>query len=185
MLEAAKVEELDRVARVLDPIRLLSQLECLQQALWRHATQLLTQESQSPAHAALHFDVQQCAAGALPNEGITSGIPVLSKRKRYERQNRPRPHDWRTRKDPFAGLWEQITTWLTDHPERTGVSIFQELRHLYPRCFSNTQVRTLQRGLQKVRARLLVTFDDQWTQEAINGHGPALVLRAIATAGAF
>jgi hypothetical protein len=41
------------------------------------------------------------------------------------------------------------------------------------------------RGLQKLRARLLITFDDQGTQEPVNGQPSAPVLRALATVGAL
>jgi hypothetical protein len=41
----------------------------------------------------------------------------------------------------------------------------------------------LQRGLQKLRARLLVTFDDQGTQDPLNGQPLAPVLRAMAMVG--
>jgi hypothetical protein len=40
------------------------------------------------------------------------------------------------------------------------------------------------RGLQKLRARLLITFDDQGTQELVNGAEHAPVLCAVVTAGA-
>lgn len=75
---------------------------------------------------------------------------------------------------------EQITAWLNANPERTGVSLFQQLQDLYPGRFRDTQVRTLQRGLQKLRACLLVTFDDQGTQESLNGQLAAPVLHAMA-----
>jgi len=39
--------------------------------------------------------------------------------------------------------------------------------------------------MQKIRARLLVTFDDQWGEEVVNGHTPAPELRAEVVVGAF
>jgi hypothetical protein len=131
----------------------------------------------------LHFNVRLCTEQEVPSEGITAAPPALAKKKRKASQKSGRPHDWRTRKDPFEGLWDQITTWLTTNPERTGISIFQELQGLYPGRFSASQIRTLQRGLQKVRAQLLVTFDDQWSQEVINGQPAAPVLHAVAMVG--
>ena len=41
------------------------------------------------------------------------------------------------------------------------------------------------RGIQKIRARLLVTFDDQWGEEVVNGHTPAPELRAEVVVGVF
>jgi hypothetical protein len=179
VLPQAKAEELQRVARVLDPMRLLSQMEQLQRALWRHAVK------PSEIDEALRFEVKQCAESRLPEEGITAAVPSLSKRRRKERKDPPRPHDWRTRPDPFEGLWEQTAVWLAVNPERTGVSIFQELQQLYPGRFRDTQLRTLQRGLVKVRASIIVTFDDHWSQEPISGELPAPVLHAVALAGAL
>ena len=63
-------------------------------------------------------------------------------------------------------------------PDLTGVEIFRELQRLYPGRYRPTQVRTLQRGLGKLRARLLVTFEDQWGEEVVNGQSPAPELRA-------
>ena len=184
VLSEAKAKELQRVARVLDPIRLLSQLEHLQHALWRHVVKL-PEDTRPTMEEALRFEVKQCAEGRVPEEGITAASPSLSKRRRKERPNPPRPHDRRTRPDPFEGLWEQTSAWLTANPERTGVSIFQELQQLYPGRFRDTQLRTLQRGLVKVRAHLIVTFDDHWSQEPISGELSAPVLGAVALAGAL
>jgi hypothetical protein len=72
------------------------------------------------------------------------------------------------------------------NPERTGVSIFQELQTRYPGRFPDVQVRTLQRGLQKVRKHIILQFDDHWmAMEVINGQPPAPVLRAVAVTAAL
>ena len=67
---------------------------------------------------------------------------------------------------------------LLANPALTGVDIFHKLEQLSPGRYRPTQVRTLQRGLGKLRARLLVTFDDQWGEEVVNGHISAPELRA-------
>ena len=58
------------------------------------------------------------------------------------------------------------------------MDIFHQLEQLSPERYRPTQVRTLQRGLGKLRARLLVTFDDQWGEEVVNGQISAPELRA-------
>jgi hypothetical protein len=67
-------------------------------------------------------------------------------------------------------------------PDLTGTEIFHTLQHLYPDRYRPTQLRTLQRGLNKLRTRLLVTFDDQWdeevAEEVANGQLPIPELRA-------
>jgi hypothetical protein len=174
-LSAQKQQELRRITEVLDPLRLLSQLEQLQKALWRYAVPSETPQPASP----LPFEIKQCTEEKVPANGISGPSPSLLKQARkrtYHKSERPR--DWRTRPDPYEGLWDQITDWLTANPERTGVDIFQELQRLYPGRYRPSQVRTLQRGIQKIRARLLVTFDDQWGEEALHGQSPAPALRA-------
>ena len=175
-----KQQELLRITQALDPLRLLTQLEHLQKALWQHA--VASQAVHPPS--SLQFEVRQCTEEKVPVDGIPGTPPSLLKqarKRKYQKSGRLR--DWRTRADPYEGLWDQITTWLTVNPERTGVDIFQELQRLYPGRFRPTQVRTLQRGLPKIRARLLVTFDDQWGEDILNGQPPALSLRAEIVAG--
>jgi len=123
--------------------------------------------------------VKQCTEEKLPTDGIPGTSPSLLKkvrRKKYQKSGRP--HDWRTRTDPFEGLWDEITTWLRAQPDLTAAEIFRQLQRLYPGRYRSTQVRTLQRGLSKLRAHLLVTFNDQWDEEVVNGYAPVPELRA-------
>jgi len=177
VLSAHKQQELLRITEALDPLRLLTQLEQLQKALWRHA---MTSSSACPeALAPLPFSVQQCTEEQVPTDGIPHTPPSLLKRERKKKyQKTGRPHDWRTHRDPFEGEWDQVTAWLIANPALTGVEIFHQLEQLSPGRYRPTQVRTLQRGLSKVRARLLVTFDDQWGEEVVNGQAPVPELHA-------
>ena len=182
VLSATKQQELLRITEALDPLRLLTQLEHLQKALWRHAvTSLLA--SSAPA-SPLQFSVKQCTEEKVQACGIPGTPPSLLKQQRKRKyQKSGRPRDWRTRKDPFEGEWEQVTSWLLANPALTGVDIFHKLEQLSPGRYRPTQVRTLQRGLGKIRARLLVTFDDQWGEEVVNGHTPAPELHAEVAVG--
>jgi len=178
-----KQQELLAITEALDPLRLLQQLEHLQKALWRHAVKPEAAESQESS-STLPFSVNQCAEGKIPADGIAGPPPSLLKQERRRNyQKSGRPHDWRTRQDPFEGLWEEITTWLVARPELTAAEIFRELERLYPRRYRSTQARTLRRGVQKLRARLLITFDDQWGEEIVNGHPQTPELRAEVLAG--
>ena len=67
---------------------------------------------------------------------------------------------------------------LQERPELTAAEIFRELERRYPDRWRPTQARTLRRGVQRVRNRLLVTFDDQWGQEAVNGQASVPTLHA-------
>ena len=171
VLSSKKQQELLRITEALDPLRLLQQLEHLQKALWRH---VVKPQAENPETLdALQFSVSLCTEEKVPASGIPETPPSLLKQQRKRKyQKTGRPHDWRTRKDPFEGEWEQITSWLLANPELTGVDIFHKLEQVSPGRYRPTQVRTLQRGLSKLRARLLVTFDDQWGEEVLNGQTP-------------
>ena len=107
-------------------MRLLTQLEHLQKALWRHA--VTSAEAPTPSAAPLQFSVQAVTEEKVPVDGIPHTPPSLLKKERKKKyQKTGRPHDWRTRKDPFEGEWEQITSWLLADPALTGTEIF--LRH--------------------------------------------------------
>jgi hypothetical protein len=168
ILPEAKQQELLRIAQALDPMRLLTQLEHLQKALWRHAVTSATESAESAAP--LRFSVQAVTEEKVPIDGIPHTPPSLLKKERKKKhQKTGRPHDWRTRKDPFEDEWEQITSWLLANPALTGIEIFHRLEEVFPGKYRPTQVRTLQRGLSRLRARLLVTFEDQWGEEVVNG----------------
>jgi hypothetical protein len=78
----------------------------------------------------------------------------------------------RTHKDPFEGEWEQIISWLIANPERSSGDIFRELQRRSPGRYQPLQIRTLQRGMWKIRAHLLQTFGEQWQEEVIQGPSP-------------
>jgi integrase-like protein len=108
-LPANKQQELLRITQALDPLRLLQQLEHLQKALWRHAVMPEAASSPEPS-STLQFSVNQVARDRVPADGIAGLPPSLLKQKRRRRyQKSGRPHDWRTRQDPFEGVWEEIT----------------------------------------------------------------------------
>jgi len=62
--------------------------------------------------------------------------------------------------------------WLPTRNASLG-DIFRELQHLSPGRHQPLQIRTLQRGMRKIRAHLLETFEEQWQEEVIRGPSPA------------
>jgi hypothetical protein len=75
------------------------------------------------------------------------------------RQGPARPRTWRTRKDPFEGVWPEILLWLQQEPQATAKSLFERLDREYPGRFPDGQLRTLQRRIREwrqVMARQLV-----------------------------
>ena len=183
VLTAEKQQELIEVAQVLDPIRLLHQLEQLQQAIFRCAvgcSPFISSLATAPNRV---FSVEHCTVGKLPVEGSvpdpTEGLQILYR----EQEKRKRILGWRrTHKDPFEGEWEQIMSWLVANPERSSGDIFRELQRLSPGRYQPLHIRTLQRGMRKIRAHLLETFEEQWQEEVIRGPSPVPISPAERTA---
>ena len=157
-------EWLAELGAALDPVRLLRQLQTLQDALWRHA-------SQPPRNAEtlqeVHFDVRACSAEAgAPLECGSNVDAVALRHRRYRRTPKSLgPRRYRTRPDPFAIVWGTIRQWLELQPERTAKSVFQELQQRFPGQFPEVQLRTLQRRVKEWRAEMIITFDDQWLHD--------------------
>jgi hypothetical protein len=61
-------------------------------------------------------------------------------------------HDWRTREDPFSGVWEQIRAKLQINPGLEAKTLFEDLQRRYPGEFADGQLRTLQRRVKTWRA---------------------------------
>ena len=62
------------------------------------------------------------------------------------------PHTWRTRPDPFEGVWSEIEALLHQDGGLQAKTIWTELNERYPGRFSAGQLRTLQRRLLAWRA---------------------------------
>ncbi len=63
-------------------------------------------------------------------------------------------------------------SWLLANPERSSGDIFRELQRLSPGRYQPLQIRTLQRGMRKIRAYLLETFEEQWQEEVVMDDRP-------------
>jgi hypothetical protein len=64
----------------------------------------------------------------------------------------PQTRDWRTRTDPFAEVWEEITSLLKADPGLQAKTILEWLIELHPTEFSDAHLRTLQRRVRDWRA---------------------------------
>jgi len=176
VLPAEMQQELLEVAHALDPIRLFQQVEHLQQAIFSCAvgcSPFISSLIPAPIRV---FSVERCMTGTLPVEesipGPTAGLETLYR----EQERRKRVLGWRrTHKDPFEGEWEQILSWLMANPERSSGDIFRELQRRSPGRYKPLQIRTLQRGMRKIRACLLATQEEQWQVEVIRGPLPSPV----------
>ena len=67
-----------------------------------------------------------------------------------ERRVQP-PRTWRTRPDPFEGVWCDVLSWLQEDPDAKAIALLNRLKSAYPDRFSDTHLRTLQRRVQQWR----------------------------------
>ena len=68
-------------------------------------------------------------------------------RKDVEAASRPKkvraPRTWRTRKDPFDGVWCEVLEWLQVDPDASAVALLDRLQSTYPDRFERSHLRTL------------------------------------------
>ena len=67
-----------------------------------------------------------------------------------ERRVQP-PRTWRTRPDPFEGVWCDVLSWLQEDPDASAVVLLGRLQEAEPDRFSRAHLRTLQRRVQQWR----------------------------------
>lgn len=179
--------QLDAIYAALDPVRLLRQIETLQDALWRHAvfgrsSSATTSTPPSPP-IAVPFDVRACGLASEPAAETGDAVAMPRGPKTRKTRKPLGPRTWRTRVDPFADVWEEVTVWLTAQPERTARSVFAELRARAPDRYPPGQLRTLQRRVHDWRASVVLAFDARWLdEEIVAGHAAPGPLRALAGA---
>jgi hypothetical protein len=61
------------------------------------------------------------------------------------------PRQWRTRTDPFGGVWKEVEGWLSAKPDLEATSALEELLRLYPKQFEEKHLRSLQRRFRRWR----------------------------------
>ncbi len=59
-------------------------------------------------------------------------------------------HNWRTREDPFAAVWDEVEGKLRTNPGLQAKTLFEDLQRRYPGRFATGQLRTLQRRVHPV-----------------------------------
>ena len=138
-------EELRERRERLDPVALLHTIREAQSAL-----------------AAIGRVEPHSAIDRVSLEQFLSRLPELWRKGEVRPTHEPRPRPartWRTRADPFEGVWGQVLLWLQEEPDSTAKSLFERLQSLHPDRFQPGQLRTLQRRVREwreVMARQLV-----------------------------
>ncbi len=163
------IRNLDSVNLTLDPVRLLKQIQFLQDALWRHIilAKQVTPPNDKGTQKLYGFEIQsneseflEGSSGKINDENLILK-PGIIKRRQYRKTKKPRvKHWWRTRKDPFEEDWNEISSWLETSPERTAKSVLAELQKKYPEKYTKGQLRTLQRRIKAWRKKAIIMYDD-------------------------
>ena len=87
-------------------------------------------------------------------ERFLARLPSLRQRGKprptHEERVRP-PRHWRTRKDPFEGVWCNVLLWLERGPDTTAKDLMARLSAAHPERFSDAQLRNLQRRVKDWR----------------------------------
>ena len=79
-----------------------------------------------------------------------------------ERRVQP-PRTWRTRPDPFEGVWCDVLSWLQEDPDASAVVLLGRLQEAEPDRFSRAHLRTLQRRVQQWRGSGAASWPKSWS----------------------
>jgi hypothetical protein len=140
---AAKALLREEQAR-LDPLELLHQIREGQSAL-----------------AALHSGELGHGPERESLEAFLAKLPELWREGEVRATHRSKPpgvRNYRTRKDPFEGVWSEILLWLQADPDATATSLLERLQQAYPGKYPDGQVRTLQRRIHEWRRAMARTL---------------------------
>ncbi len=139
----------------LDPVELLVRIQNAQNRLWGCA-----QEQQTSPGAVIPRRTRREKRAEDDNwtpRGVGAEIQSLDgEGRQYRRTNRKYktselPRWWRTRKDPFVLVWDELLERMTREPNASTKKLLRELQQKYPGVFPDNQLRTLQRRVKAWR----------------------------------
>jgi hypothetical protein len=141
--EAIK-ERLKAEYLMLDPVYLMAELTRLQASLWSFAWS---------QNGLVEIDDISLVEPVALNQ--FSSAPNVCDHFRYKKpkDKRSLPRNYRTRKDPFEKVWNEIQLKLELQPESYAREIIEWLSEKHPGQYTNSQVRTLQRRINEWRLR--------------------------------
>lgn len=175
MLDASDVSKKTKSAlrlmySKLDPVALLQELEQLQDAFWRHAwrpnigadvSQSESSDLRISIMPAMENELQlptvkRTRSDRSPTVAATSQVKETEIPRKYRQTRKPRKsgrlHEWRTRKDPFENLAEEIERQFHQNQNITAKQLLTVLKKKSPGDYSDAQSRTLMRRLNKLRS---------------------------------
>jgi hypothetical protein len=144
----------------LDPVRLLSQIEELQDTLWRQAqfnSPASTATTALPVSASgartAQINAGRCnlqSLGSPSNKSVTELSAPELPRRQYRRSQPPkRARTWRTRKDPFAEVQVELQQLLAQQPSMTAKMLLTYLQTHYPGQYDERQLGVLWKNPRK------------------------------------
>lgn len=142
-------EKLKNEYQTLDPVDLLSRIKQQQEVFWKYAW--MTPKNSFPVPQASDVSKSQDTdtTQALSRGSCNSDNEAISLDRKYRRTKKERKvvqaRNWRTRKDPFEAVWDDLRLQLSVEPQRTAKSLLDELLQKQPGTFNHYMIRTLQR----------------------------------------
>jgi hypothetical protein len=134
-------DQLRQTFATLDPIQLLSQVREAQNRLAQIETGAPSVEP--PATNTVDQFVRNL--GTAWKQGEVRAT---------HRKRNPAPRSWRTREDPFEGVWPTVQQWLNEKPDALSKELFERLRTNLPDSFQPGQLRTLQWRVREWRTTI-------------------------------
>lgn len=132
-------EKLRQEYEQLDPLRLYQEIERKQQAFWALTVARVIKKEAVVSH---EEKVHQ---------------PEMRYYRKSEKATRyseaARKRTWRTRRDPFAAVWDEIEWELLEEPSLEPKEILRRLQLRHPGQFPDHQIRTLQRRVRDWRMK--------------------------------
>ena len=158
-------QKLQRAYRKLDPVRLLSEIERLQDKLWSYASKEIAMRSKRsdfmPSDLRSYGEVSgdgqaagSAAALMLPEISEQAARPKRTYRK-AKNKRKTCVHWWKSHADAFESAWPKITGWLDDTPYLASDVILARLQRAYPNTYPDNKLRTLQRRVKAWRLEQL------------------------------
>jgi len=166
VLATVKTDHLVQIYQALDPVRLLKQVARLQDALWQHGVQSPSVMAAGPTDEVRSLIARFNADECMPDGGVgsdnvgavaqlpTPGSMATDRKRKYRRTSRSLgPRTYRTRRDPFEDVREEVHQWYLDTPDLPAKSLLQRLQETYPGKYPDGLLRTLQRRVQECAQR--------------------------------
>jgi hypothetical protein len=151
--EAVKIK-LRKEYENLDPINLLERLNKCQDTFWRYAWITQNKNVRELKTAAINTTPKSDQNTNINNKLVTDFKEEVNRdlpNRKYRYTKKPRktmhPRTWRTRKDPFETVWDNLQLQLKSTPRVATKSLLDGLISEQPEKFNCKLLRTLQRRI--------------------------------------